>query len=292
MMFTPAMPSAEATLALAVAMAVVLTGVVALSLTPAVRTAIALEQRHAAEAELTAAVAGDEATAGLLAAGIAAGQAAYRNREAGKNAAVRMFHEPKMAFRELGRRMAERGVIADQKHIFMLLDSELDGFLANPDGWSPKLAERYGQWLELFELDPPYVVMHGTPIPPISEWPKKKDRGGAAEAVGAVVQGVAGSPGTVTAKTRYISDLSHADELEVGEILVCSTTDPSWVPLFMIASAVICEIGAPGSHAVIVSRELGVPCVVSAAGASYKLPTGTLVDLDGSTGTITVVETA
>jgi pyruvate,water dikinase len=134
--------------------------------------------------------------------------------------------------------------------------------------------------------------MHGTPIPPISEWPKKKDRGGAVEAVGAVVQGVAGSPGTVTAKTRYISDLSHADELEVGEILVCSTTDPSWVPLFMIASAVICEIGAPGSHAVIVSRELGVPCVVSAAGASYKLPTGTLVDLDGSTGTITVVETA
>ena len=60
----------------------------------------------------------------------------------------------------------------------------------------------------------------------------------------------------------------------------------------MIASAVICEIGAPGSHAVIVSRELGVPCVVSAAGAGYKLPTGTLVELDGSTGTITVVETA
>ncbi len=262
------------------------------SMSPAVRTAIALEQRHAAEAELTAAVAGDEATAGLLAAGIAAGQAAYRNREAGKNAAVKLFGEPKLAFQELGRRMAERGVIAEQKHIFMLLDSELDGFLANPDGWSPKLAERYGQWLELFELDPPYVVMHGTPIPPISEWPKKKDRGGAAEAVGAVVQGVPGSPGTVTAKTRYISDLSHADELEVGEILVCSTTDPSWVPLFMIASAVICEIGAPGSHAVIVSRELGVPCVVSAAGASYKLPTGTLVDLDGSTGSITVVETA
>lgn len=262
------------------------------SSSPSVRAGKSLEARHAAEAELSAAVAGDEANAGLLALAITAGQAAYRNREAGKNAAVKMYGEAKLAFRELGRRMAERGAVADPKHVFMLLDSELDGFLASPEGWSAKLAERYDQWLGLFELDPPYVVTHGVPIPPISEWPKKKDRGGAAEPVGTVLTGIAGSPGTVTAKTRYLSDLSHADELEPGEILVCSTTDPSWVPLFMISSAVICEIGAPGSHAVIVSRELGVPCVVSVAGAGHKLPSGTLVELDGSTGTITVVETA
>jgi sulfur relay (sulfurtransferase) DsrC/TusE family protein len=126
-------------------------------MSPAIRTAIALQQRLAAEAELTAAVAGDEATAGMLAAGIAAGQAAYRNREAGKNAAVKMFGEPKLAFQELGRRMAERGAIAQAKHIFMLTDSELDGFLADPSGWSSKLAERYGQWQELFELE----LQHG-----------------------------------------------------------------------------------------------------------------------------------
>ena len=262
------------------------------SLSPSIRAAQALQQRLAAEDELAEAVAADEATAGMLAAGISAGQTAYRNREAGKNAAVKMYAEPKLAFRELGRRMAERGKIADPRHIFMLLDSELDGFIADPDGWSATLADRYEQWLTLFELDPPYVVMHGTPIPPISQWPKKKDRGGSAEPVGAVLKGIAGSPGVVTGRTRYLSDLSHADELEPGEILVCSTTDPSWVPLFMISSAVICEIGAPGSHAVIVSRELGVPCVVAATGASHKLPTGTLIELDGSTGTITVLETA
>ena len=55
-------------------------------------------------------------------------------------------------------------------------------------------------------------------------------------------------------------------------------------------SAVICEIGAQASHAVIVSRELGVPCVVSLAGASTSLPSGTLVELDGSTGTVKVIE--
>ena len=60
----------------------------------------------------------------------------------------------------------------------------------------------------------------------------------------------------------------------------------------MISSAVVCEIGAQASHAVIVSRELGVPCVVSLRDASRLLPTGTLVELDGSTGTVRVVESA
>ena len=262
------------------------------SMSPTIRSAQAMASRIAAEAELTAMVAGNDESAGMLAAGINSGQASYRMREAGKNAAVKLFHEPKLAFRELGRRMHERGSIADPMDIFMLLDPALDGFLADQSGWSPTLAQRSVDFATLKELDPPYVVMHGQPIPPISEWPKKGVASGAAEPVGTAIKAVAGSPGKVTARTRIITDLSHADELEPGEILVCMTTDPSWVPLFMIASAVICEIGAPGSHAVIVSREIGVPCVVSLLGASHKLPTGTLVELDGSTGTVTVVESA
>ena len=63
-------------------------------------------------------------------------------------------------------------------------------------------------------------------------------------------------------------------------------------PKIMIASAVICEIGAQASHAVIVSRELCVPCVVSLRDASTLLPSGTTVELDGSTGAVTVVSGA
>jgi pyruvate,water dikinase len=135
--------------------------------------------------------------------------------------------------------------------------------------------------------------MYCQPVPPLSEWPKRqRESTGSAVSSGTVLQGVAGSSGTVAARTRVILDLAHADDLQPGEVLVCTTTDPSWVPLFMIASAVICEIGAPGSHAVIVSRELGVPCVVSLPNASTALPSGTLIELDGSTGTVKVVESA
>ncbi len=262
------------------------------AMSPAARSAEAATKREAAVAELTAAVAGDEATAGLLAAGISSGQSSYRYREAGKNATVMLMQEPKLAFRELGRRMGERGHLADPMHVFQLLESELDGFLADPSSFTGTLAERHGQWLALAEKEPPYLVQRGVPIPPISEWPDRRraaEGGGQAAALGAELSGIPGSPGTVVAPTRVILDIADADSLEPGEILVCTTTDPSWVPLFMLASAVICEIGAQASHAVIVSRELGVPCVVSLRDASQLLPTGTMVELDGSTGTVKVV---
>ncbi len=265
------------------------------SMSPKVRAAAAAHRREAAVAELTAAVAGDEATAGLLAAGIASGQMSFRLREGGKNATVKLMQEPKLAFRELGRRMHERGHLVDPMHVFQLLESELDAYIADPASFTQTLADRHDQWLELAELEPPYLVMRGEDIPPISEWPKRKraaDATGDAAAAGTQLKAIGGSPGTVTAKTRVILDLADADSLEPGEILVCTTTDPSWVPLFMISSAVICEIGAQASHAVIVSRELGVPCVVSLANASTLLPSGTTVELDGSAGTVTVVESA
>lgn len=263
------------------------------AMSPAVRAAASAARREAAVAELTATVAGDEATAGLLAAGIAAGQSSYRLREAGKNATVMLIQEPKLAFRELGRRMHERGHLADPMHVFQLLESELDSFLADPASLTDTLAARHADWLTLGELEPPYLVIRDRPIPPISEWPKRRGAAvGEAAPAGTEMKGIPGSQGTVQARTRVILDIADADSLEPGEILVCTTTDPSWVPLFMIASAVICEIGAQASHAVIVSRELGVPCVVSLANASKTLPTGTLVDLDGSSGTVTVVEPA
>ena len=60
--------------------------------------------------------------------------------------------------------------------------------------------------------------------------------------------------------------------LEPGDILIAPSTDPSWTPLFLVAEGVITDIGAVGTHAVIVSRELGIPCVPSIADASKRIP--------------------
>ena len=67
-------------------------------------------------------------------------------------------------------------------------------------------------------------------------------------------------------------------------------TDPSWTPLFLAAEAVIVDVGAVMSHAVIVSRQLGIPCVVSVVGATTSIPDGALVEVDGNAGVVRLLD--
>jgi pyruvate,water dikinase len=77
---------------------------------------------------------------------------------------------------------------------------------------------------------------------------------------------------------------------EEGDILVAPQTDPSWTPLFVLAAAAVVDVGAANSHAMIVSRELGIPCAAGVTGATNRIPDGSLIEVDGTTGTVTVLE--
>ena len=85
-----------------------------------------------------------------------------------------------------------------------------------------------------------------------------------------------------------ILDPSDPSALQPGDVLVAPITDPSWTPLFLAASAVVVDVGAQLSHAIIVSRELGIPCVVSVTGATQRIPDGAAVTVDGTAGTVTI----
>ncbi len=86
--------------------------------------------------------------------------------------------------------------------------------------------------------------------------------------------------------------LAAADPLalEPGDVLVAPVTDPAWTPLFVPAGGVVVDVGAPLSHAIIVSRELGIPCVVSATDATKRIPDGATIEIDGDTGAVTIIE--
>ena len=84
-------------------------------------------------------------------------------------------------------------------------------------------------------------------------------------------------------------DLQAAMALEPGEVLVAPLTDAAWTPLFLVAGAVVVDVGALNSHAVVVSRELGIPCVLSLEDATARLRDGMLLAVDGTAGTVTVV---
>ncbi|MBI2168269.1 MAG: hypothetical protein HYU28_02035, partial [Actinobacteria bacterium] len=76
------------------------------------------------------------------------------------------------------------------------------------------------------------------------------------------------------------------------DVVVAPTTDPSWTPLFLVAGAIVVERGGPLSHAAIVARELGLPAVLNAVGATHKLADGMIVDVDGEEGVVTILEGA
>ncbi|MFC9554828.1 PEP-utilizing enzyme [Rhodococcus sp. NPDC056960] len=85
-----------------------------------------------------------------------------------------------------------------------------------------------------------------------------------------------------------IHDPDQADELEPCEILVAPGTDPSWTPLCVSSAAVVVDVGAPMSHAAIVSRELGISCVVSCTYALRRITNGTVITVDGAAGAVTI----
>jgi pyruvate,water dikinase len=77
--------------------------------------------------------------------------------------------------------------------------------------------------------------------------------------------------------------------LQPGEILVATTTNIGWTPLFPKAGAVVTDVGAPLSHAAIVARELGIPAVVGTGNATRRLQTGDRVRVNGAKGTVEIL---
>jgi pyruvate,water dikinase len=171
----------------------------------------------------------------------------------------------------------------------MLLDEEVEQFIASPNGWNEKLAERYNMWRELFDREPPYFIRDAI-VPPISTWAKRGAGDSTAVVVGDVLPGVAGCPGVITGKACVILDPADPRDLGPGDILIAPQTDPGWTPLFMAVDGVVVNVGGQISHAIIVSRELGLPCVVSVKDATSRIPDGAMIEVDGDNGKVTIME--
>jgi len=101
-----------------------------------------------------------------------------------------------------------------------------------------------------------------------------------------LVRGVGASPGIASGAVRRIATPAGSDALRPHEILVTTLTTPDWVPVMKRAAAIITETGGTTSHAAIVSRELGIPCIVGARNANTLLDDGRIVTVDGREGTV------
>ncbi|SHH89519.1 phosphoenolpyruvate synthase [Sporanaerobacter acetigenes] len=101
-----------------------------------------------------------------------------------------------------------------------------------------------------------------------------------------LVRGLPASPGIASGKVKNILDISEIARVEDGDILVTVMTNPDMVPAMRRASAVVTDEGGRTCHAAIVSRELGIPCIVGAKTASETLKEGMEVTVDATRGVV------
>jgi pyruvate,water dikinase len=253
---------------------------------PAQRRVEAVAERDRVAADVRAKLAGDPETLGLFEAGLRSANVFLSGRERYKTNCIKIVGEMRVALREIGRRLVDEGLLGQVEQVFMITGVELDEFQIHPERFTEVLAKRQAQHRELYDLDPPFAV-DGV-VAPLSQWKRRSVADVPKAASGDVLKGVAASSGVATGTARVILDPAQLDDFEPGDVLVAPQTDPSWAPLFLAASAVVVNVGAVGSHAMIVSRELGIPCVPSVADATVRITSGMTVTVDGNTGTVTI----
>jgi phosphohistidine swiveling domain-containing protein len=202
-----------------------------------------------------------------------------RDREVRRDKMVRANWVLRGLLREYGRRLAGAGAVDAADDVFYLLVDELDALPADVSGL---VARRRAEHRRLAAVVPPTVfsgTWQATTTSPI------------ALSAGETLRGVGVCGGRVRGRVRIVRP-ETIDDLQPGEILVAEVTDVGYTAAFCYAAAVVTELGGPMSHAAVVAREFGFPCVVDASGATRILPAGALVEVDGTTGEIQMLDVA
>lgn len=199
------------------------------------------------------------------------------------------------AILEVGRRLAAKGQVDERDDVFHLTAEEARAALLTGDDMSGAVAIRKGELERWAGVVPPPLLGTLPPGPPPSDPAARaieKMFGApprAPEAPG-TLHGNAGSPGVVRGVARVVRSLAEAERLGRGEILVAETTAPPWTPLFARAAAVVTDTGGILCHCAIVAREYRIPAVVGVGMGTVAIPDGALIEVDGDTGTVRVLE--
>lgn len=202
-------------------------------------------------------------------------------RGVGKRSFLQSLDVARCAGRRIGSLLALDGTLEDPEDVFYLTLPEVYGPV--PGDARELVALRRARRAEYEALEVP------------GNWYRQPVVSRRDESVAAADDGVLGgigvSDGVVEGVVRVVLDPTFAD-VEPDEILVTPTTDPSWASIMFISAGLVVDIGGQLSHAAVVARELGIPCVVNTRVGSRMLQTGDRVRLDGSAGTVEILARA
>ncbi len=200
-------------------------------------------------------------------------------REMAKSVIVKMMEPGRVLSQEIGRRLAERGIIEEQSDIYhcawVEIASILNGYW-DGRGLKTLVADRKERRKEMEALLPPDLIIGDMPkfAEPQTYMP------------GRPLAGMGVSAGKASGPARLIMHPDEGEKLLAGDVLVAPSTDPGWTPLFLRASAIVMETGGFSSHGAIVAREYGIPAVVNIPGVMKMIKNSQLITVDGDQGKI------
>jgi pyruvate,water dikinase len=203
-----------------------------------------------------------------------------RRRERTKSQLVFVTREIGKAYRHLGALLAKQGVFPDEDLVYFFTHEELVHCAGVPSSsqvaqaLQRKAALAYQQRLRI-----PFLCQ-GKPSPELP----------VTVVVGNVLTGRPVSCGTVEGVCRVAFSPEEAVQLQAGEILIAPVTDIAWTPYFSLIAGLATDIGSSVSHGAVIAREYGLPAVVNLRCATQRFKTGDRVRLNGSEGTLTLLE--
>jgi pyruvate,water dikinase len=210
------------------------------------------------------------------------GRKRLRLRGVAKRSMVQGIDGVRVSARRLGSVLVADGAINDADDVFYLTVDEIGRPLPRDvKDLVARRRERRSQY-ESCTL-PLHFAGVPRPIPLAATQTVDLDR--------SVVAGVGVSGGVAEGLARVVTDPSFTD-VEADEVLIAPTTDPSWCSIMFVSAALVVDIGGALSHAAVVARELGIPCIVGTRHGATTIQTGDLVRVDGTAGTVEILRRA
>ena len=226
-------------------------------------------------------------------------------RENPKFTLLELSQQQRLLWGELTRRWLDAGLFDEPDDIYYLLFEELASLARRSDdaALSARLRSRIRRRRAQFEqwnrtTAPPLRGPHGEVIDVgsvsvdavVESRAASDSQSDDANDPPFTLRGIAASSGVVEGLAHVAVSPATGRDIQAGQILVARFTDPGWTPIFPLAAAVVTEIGGVLSHGAIVAREFGIPAVVNVQTATQRIRSGDLLQVDGSSGLVTIIE--
>jgi pyruvate,water dikinase len=198
-------------------------------------------------------------------------------REYPKYGIVSRYFVYKQALLREAERLVQAGVLGDREDIFYLTFHELSDIVRTRRVDHQLIRRRKDAFRSYQSLTPPRVLTSDGEVVPGTY---RRD-----DVPSDALIGVPVSAGTVEGRARVIHDIAQAD-MEAGDILVTTYTDPSWTPVFLAIKGLVTEVGGLMTHGAVIAREYGLPAVVGVEHATKLIRDGQRIRVHGTDGYI------